>query len=185
MAEVLVGLVRRSTDSILSVPGWKPSLPSAKPGTFTLTDLLRFAGVLGTKTHTRTYTVKSGDTLSKIAQKQLGDANRWREIFLLNRAIIRDPDRIFAGQVLALPVDTATEEAAAVLPGVYVVKKGDTLSGIAAAELGDAARWPDIFTLNRAVHAADQPRPDRARHGTGAARRLSTPPVATQKISVP
>ena len=150
VAEVLVGLVRRSTDSILSVPSWKPSLPSAKPGTFTLSDLLRFAGVLGTKTHTRTYTVKSGDSLSSIAQKQLGDANRWREIFLLNRAIIRDPDRIFPGQVLVLPVDT-DQEAAAVLPGVYVVKKGDTLSGIAAAELGDAARWPDIFTLNRAV----------------------------------
>ncbi len=150
VAEVLVGLVRRSTDSILSVPNWKPSLPSAKPGTFTLSDLLRFAGVLGTKTHTRTYTVKSGDTLSSIAQKQLGDAGRWREIFLLNRAIIRDPDRIFAGQVLVLPVDTDLE-AATVPPEVYVVKKGDTLSGIAAAELGDAARWPDIFTLNRAV----------------------------------
>ncbi len=150
VAEVLVGLVRRSTDSILSVPNWKPTLPGATPGTFTLSDLLRFAGVLGKKTHTRTYKVKSGDSLSSIAQKQLGDANRWREIFLLNRAIIRDPDRIFPGQVLVLPVESGQDEAA-VVPGVYVVKKGDTLSGIAAAELGDAARWPEIFTLNRAV----------------------------------
>ena len=79
--------------------------------------------MLGTKTHTRTYTVKAGDTLTKIAQKELGDGDRWREIFLLNRAIIRDPDRIFVGQVLALPVDSDLE-AAAVVPGVYVVKQG-------------------------------------------------------------
>ena len=106
--------------------------------------------MLGKKTHTRTYTVKANDTLTKIAQKELGDGSRWREIFLLNRAIIQDPDRIFVGQVLALPVDSDLE-AAAVVPGVYVVKKGDTLSGIAAAELGDADRWPEIFTINRAV----------------------------------
>ena len=52
--------------------------------------------------------------------------------------------------MLVLPVESGQDEAA-VVPGVYVVKKGDTLSGIAAAELGDAARWPEIFTLNRAV----------------------------------
>jgi Animal haem peroxidase len=47
VAEVLIGLVRRSKDSILRHPkGWTPSLPSAKPGAFELADLLRFAGVL-------------------------------------------------------------------------------------------------------------------------------------------
>ena len=46
------------------------------------------------KTTTRTYKVKAGDTLTRIAQKELGDGDRWREIFLLNRATIRDPDRI-------------------------------------------------------------------------------------------
>lgn len=46
VAEVLIGLVRRSEDSILNVPGWEPSLPGAEPGRFTLNDLLRFAGVL-------------------------------------------------------------------------------------------------------------------------------------------
>ena len=44
LAEVLVGLVRRSPDSILA-PGldWKPNLPSEEPGEFTLHDLLRYA----------------------------------------------------------------------------------------------------------------------------------------------
>lgn len=46
VAEVLTGLVHRSSDSILQHGGWTPSLPSAQPGTFTLPDLLRFAGVL-------------------------------------------------------------------------------------------------------------------------------------------
>jgi heme peroxidase len=46
VAEVLIGLVRRSQDSILRTPGWTPSLPSAHPGRFELTDLLRFAKVL-------------------------------------------------------------------------------------------------------------------------------------------
>jgi hypothetical protein len=46
VAEVLVGLVRRSENSILRTTGWEPTLPSADEGTFTLADLLRLAGVL-------------------------------------------------------------------------------------------------------------------------------------------
>jgi nucleoid-associated protein YgaU len=150
VAEVLVGLVRRSQNSILSLPQWKPSLPSATPGKFELADLLRFAGVLGAKVATRTYTVRAGDTLTRIAQTQLGDGDRWPEIFLLNRATIRDPDQISVGQVLILPAD-APPRGRVVPTRVHQVKQGDTLSGIAAAELGDATRWPEIFALNRSV----------------------------------
>jgi hypothetical protein len=47
VAEVLVGLVRRSPESILDPEtDWEPNLASQQPGTFTLPDLLRFAGVL-------------------------------------------------------------------------------------------------------------------------------------------
>lgn len=49
------------------------------------------------------YVVEQGDTLSAIADKQLGDADRWSEIFELNRALVSDPDKIHPGQVLALP----------------------------------------------------------------------------------
>jgi nucleoid-associated protein YgaU len=147
VAEVLIGLVRRSTDSILTQPGWTPSLPSARPGTFELADLLRLAGVLPGAQTPRTYVVRSGDTLSGIAAAELGDAKRWPQIYALNQSLIRSPDRIFAGQVFVLP----SRQPAGAIPRLYTVRRGDTLSAIAAAELGDANRWPEIFALNRAI----------------------------------
>lgn len=51
----------------------------------------------------RTHTVVKGDTLSKIAKQAYGDANQWKRIFEANRDILKDPDRIFPGQVLKLP----------------------------------------------------------------------------------
>jgi len=50
-----------------------------------------------------TYTVKKGDSLSKIAKNELGDANAWKKIFEANRDVLEDPDKIFPGQVLKLP----------------------------------------------------------------------------------
>lgn len=49
------------------------------------------------------YTVKSGDTLSKLAKQLLGNANRYMEIFSLNKDILKDPNLIKVGQVLKLP----------------------------------------------------------------------------------
>jgi peptidoglycan hydrolase-like protein with peptidoglycan-binding domain len=49
--------------------------------------------------------VKRGDTLSEIAQRRLGDANRFHEIFDLNSTLLDSPDRIFPDQVLTLPHD--------------------------------------------------------------------------------
>jgi nucleoid-associated protein YgaU len=50
-----------------------------------------------------TYTVKPGDTLSKIAKEHLGDANAYMEIFNANRDQLSDPDKIKPGQVLKIP----------------------------------------------------------------------------------
>jgi nucleoid-associated protein YgaU len=50
-----------------------------------------------------TYTVKPGDTLSKIAKQVLGDANSYMEIFNANRDQLSDPDKIKPGQVLKIP----------------------------------------------------------------------------------
>ena len=51
----------------------------------------------------RTYTVKPGDTLSKIAKEHLGNANAYMKIFDLNKDQLTDPDKIKPGQVLRLP----------------------------------------------------------------------------------
>jgi hypothetical protein len=46
VAEVLVGLLKGDPSSFLrQEPAWKPDLPAAEKGTFTIVDLLRFAGV--------------------------------------------------------------------------------------------------------------------------------------------
>jgi LysM repeat protein len=49
------------------------------------------------------HTVKSGDTLSKIAKNFLGDSNRYTDIFNLNRDQLKDPDKIQAGQRIKIP----------------------------------------------------------------------------------
>jgi LysM repeat protein len=50
-----------------------------------------------------TYTVKAGDTLSKIAKEHLGDANAYMKIFNANKDQLTDPDKIKPGQVLKIP----------------------------------------------------------------------------------
>jgi len=51
----------------------------------------------------KTYTVKSGDTLSRIAKDHLGNSADYMKIFNLNKDQLSDPDLIKPGQVLRLP----------------------------------------------------------------------------------
>jgi nucleoid-associated protein YgaU len=48
-------------------------------------------------------TVKSGDTLSRIAKDAYGDANAYMKIFEANKPMLKDPDKIYPGQVLRIP----------------------------------------------------------------------------------
>ena len=50
------------------------------------------------------YTVASGDSLSKIAKAQYGDAMKYPLIFEANQPMLKDPDKIYPGQVLRIPV---------------------------------------------------------------------------------
>ncbi|OKK18570.1 hypothetical protein AMK16_18215 [Streptomyces sp. CB00455] len=52
----------------------------------------------------RTYTVRSGDSLSAIARRELGNEARWRELYAMNKGIVGDnPDLILPGMILTLP----------------------------------------------------------------------------------
>ena len=51
----------------------------------------------------QTYTVVSGDSLSKISKRLYGDAAKWKRIYEANTDQIKNPDLIYPGQVLKIP----------------------------------------------------------------------------------
>jgi len=94
------------------------------------------------------YTVVPGDSLMSIAAEQLGDESRYQEIFYLNQGrrqadgeTLRSVDLIKPGWRLTLPAGPQCVE--------VVVGAGDTLTQIAQKHLGSAARYVEIFELNR------------------------------------
>ena len=51
----------------------------------------------------QTYTVVSGDSLSKIAKHFYGDSAKWKSIWEANKSAIKNPDLVQIGQVLTIP----------------------------------------------------------------------------------
>ncbi len=51
-----------------------------------------------------TYTIKKGDSLSRIAKHYYGDAMRYKEIFEANKDILDNPNKIFPGQEIKIPL---------------------------------------------------------------------------------
>ncbi|MCU7941555.1 MAG: peptidoglycan-binding protein LysM [Candidatus Thiodiazotropha sp. (ex Cardiolucina cf. quadrata)] len=51
------------------------------------------------------YTIESGDTLSAIARRFLGKASDYPKIFEANREVIKDPNLIYPGQKIRIPLD--------------------------------------------------------------------------------
>ena len=90
--------VNRIWDAIKTVPDWRNDIVAdvkVKPGA------TGASGAASAKA--ATYTVKAGDTLSKIAKEHLGDANDYMRIFDANKDQLTDPDKIKPGQVLKIP----------------------------------------------------------------------------------
>ena len=79
------------------------------PGYSDLTANITSQGQTDTQESTRsrsaeqTYTVQSGDTLSKISKHFYGDASQYQRIFEANRDKLNNPDQIAVGQVLTIP----------------------------------------------------------------------------------
>src|SRR6476469_2630854 len=84
-------------DAIKTVPDWRNDIVGDIKATGAP------AAVPTSGTSENTYTVKAGDTLSKIAKEKLGDANAYMDIFNANKDQLSDPDKIKPGQVLKIP----------------------------------------------------------------------------------
>jgi nucleoid-associated protein YgaU len=82
--------VNKIWDAIKTVPDWR-------------NDLVGEVTIDPNAPKEVTYTVESGDTLSKIAKQHLGDANAYMKIFEANKDQLTDPDKIKPGQVLKIP----------------------------------------------------------------------------------
>lgn len=104
-----------------------------------------------------TYTVQSGESLSLIAKKFLGDASRWQEIAALNPQI-KDPSKIKPGDVINIKssVPNSSASASAVIyKNRYTIKQGDNLSSIAKKYLGDANRYDEIVRINPGINPSN------------------------------
>ncbi|MFC1411737.1 LysM peptidoglycan-binding domain-containing protein [Streptacidiphilus sp. N1-12] len=162
-----------------------------------------------------TYRVREerpAESLWSIAEKELGSGERWKEIARLNQGRTMDgggrrfdADRpIHPGWVLLMPADAASSAAAghsAAAPAQgaqgakdrteVVVRPGDTLSALAQEELGNGAKWPELFAANKGVRAPDGVRledPDLIEPGmvlTVPQAGGATPPVATPPVTPP
>ena len=59
---------------------------------------------IGTIAEVEFYTIEKGDTLWAIAKQHLGDGNKYNDIFAANREVIKDPDLIYPGQKIRIPL---------------------------------------------------------------------------------
>ncbi len=80
--------------AIKTIPTWKDDV---------VADIQVTGGPAASTGASRTYTVKSGDTLSQIAKDHLGSAGAYMKIFEANKDQLTDPDKIKPGQVLKIP----------------------------------------------------------------------------------
>ncbi len=109
-------------------------------------------------------TTVRGDSLWQLAQKHLGNGLRWKEIATLNTDRVQhdgqrltiDNPTLPVGWVLQLPTD-ATNVPTSTANGMteVTVQPGDTLSGLAAAYTGDAARWNTLADATKSVTQPD------------------------------
>ena len=96
------------------------------------------------------YTVKPGDTLSKIARARLGDVEKWRELYRLNRSVIgNNPNLLDAGEVLILVPGTSHRRNTSA-PGPQEVHAAPLL-----IDSGAASRIKHVFVIVQENHTFD------------------------------
>lgn len=135
------------------------------------------------------HTVKSGDSLSQIANQYYGDSNLYPQIFAANPLLLSNPDEIYPGQVLRIPQlhtvqpgdalfkfagkyydneslfkeifeantsilknpDEIYPDQVLLIPDLYIIQQGDTLSKISKNCYGYDGLYMKIFEANRSI----------------------------------
>jgi nucleoid-associated protein YgaU len=99
--------------------------------------------------------VHAGDTLSRIALRAYGTADAVDRILEANLGqrmsdgvVFADPNQIHTGWTLVLPPPARAVTDTGGASSQYVVQPGDSLSSIAARQVGSATRWPELYALN-------------------------------------
>ena len=130
----------------------------------------------------RTHTVERGDTLAILAEVYYG-SQRYTGLILGANPQVTDPNRLLVGTVLHIPPldapspspsqpSSGSATPSASPTNTYTVKDGDTFYGIARDMLGAAARWTELFELNKDLVDGD---PTKLRPGQV----IKLPPKAT------
>ena len=101
----VTGTVGTGEDRVKAVEAILQAMPSAQVNVQVDANFANMSGggSSGGGTGARSYTVKAGDSLSKIAKEVYGDASDWKKIHEANKAAIPNPDLIHPGQELTIP----------------------------------------------------------------------------------
>ncbi len=97
------GTVGTGEERVKAVSAIQQSAPDAQVNIQVNSGFADQATRAGDTSGARTYTVKAGDSLSKIAKEVYGDASQWKKIHEANKAAVPNPDLIHPGQELQIP----------------------------------------------------------------------------------
>jgi nucleoid-associated protein YgaU len=120
----------------------------AAPGGSADEELMAPAEPISGGGQTVSYTVRSGDTLMKLAFETYGDVNRWREIYNANQSVLSDLNSIPVGANIQIPAPASAPQISR-NGQPYEIQLGDTLGTISNSLYGTPAKWRKIWENNR------------------------------------
>jgi nucleoid-associated protein YgaU len=100
------------------------------------------------------YVVKAGDSLASIARAAFGNEAQWPKLYDANVRVIGPVPIAQVGQRLFIPAPGGAPSRPGTQLFSYTVRAGDSLTSLAQTYLGNGARWPEIYDLNRGVIGA-------------------------------